>query len=133
MSDPYKVLGVSPDATDDLSLIHIYFFSAPVYFSTYLWYIVPEPVSYTHLDVYKRQGNHVLYRVTPVFEGEELVARGVQMEAWSVEDNGDGICYNVYVYNNQPGVTIDYQTGESWVSGGQPVSSETVTSTGEYI
>lgn len=84
-------------------------------------------------DYIKETGNHVLYRVTPVFEGEELVARGVQMEAWSVEDNGDGICYNVYVYNNQPGVTIDYQTGESWVSGGQPISSEIVTSTGEYI
>lgn len=57
--------------------------------------------------------NHVLYRVTPVFEGEELVARGVLMEAYSVEDEGEGICFNVYVYNNQPKVVIDYATGES--------------------
>ena len=74
-------------------------------------------------DYIKETGNHVLYRVMPVFEGEELVARGVQMEAWSIEDNGDGICYNVYVYNNQPGVTIDYKTGESWISSEQPTSS----------
>jgi DNA-entry nuclease len=59
--------------------------------------------------------NHVLYRVTPVFEGENLVASGVIMEAWSVEDNGEGICFNVYCYNVQPGITIDYLTGESWV------------------
>lgn len=64
-------------------------------------------------DYIKETGNHVLYRVTPVFENQELVARGVQMEAWSVEDKGDGICYNVYVYNNQPGVAIDYATGKS--------------------
>ena len=57
--------------------------------------------------------NHVLYRVTPVFEGDELVARGVLMEAYSIEDKGEGICFNVYVYNNQPGVVIDYATGES--------------------
>jgi len=57
--------------------------------------------------------NHVLYRVTPVFEGDELVARGALMEAYSVEDEGEGICFNIYVYNNQPGVVIDYATGES--------------------
>ena len=57
--------------------------------------------------------NHVLYRVTPVFEGNELVARGALMEAYSIEDKGEGICFNVYVYNNQPGVVIDYATGES--------------------
>lgn len=57
--------------------------------------------------------NHVLYRVTPVFEGDELVARGALMEAYSVEDEGEGICFNVYVYNNQPGVVIDYATGMS--------------------
>lgn len=60
-------------------------------------------------------GNHVLYRVTPVYDGENLVARGVQMEAKSMEDKGNGVCFNVYVYNNQPGVTIDYATGESHV------------------
>ena len=64
-------------------------------------------------DYVKETGNHVLYRVTPLFEEEELVARGVQMEAWSVEDEGDGICFNVYAYNVQPGVKIDYATGES--------------------
>ena len=55
--------------------------------------------------------NHVLYRVTPIFEGENLVASGVQIEAKSVEDNGEKICFNVYVYNNQPGITIDYANG----------------------
>ena len=58
-------------------------------------------------------GNHVLYRVTPVFRNSDLVASGVQMEALSVEDQGEGICFNVYCYNVQPGVIIDYATGES--------------------
>lgn len=58
-------------------------------------------------------GNHVLYRVTPVFEGDELVCRGVHMEGWSVEDEGASVCFNVFVYNVQPGVLIDYATGES--------------------
>jgi len=57
--------------------------------------------------------NHVLYRVTPIFEGENSVASGVQIEAKSVEDNGEGICFNVYVYNAQPGIVIDYSNGES--------------------
>ena len=64
-------------------------------------------------DYVKETGNHVIYRVTPVYEGDELVARGVTMEAWSVEDEGEGICFHVYAYNNQPGVLIDYATGES--------------------
>ena len=58
--------------------------------------------------------NHVLYRVTPDFQGNDLVARGVQIEAYSIEDNGAGICFNVYVHNVQPGITIDYSTGESY-------------------
>ena len=58
--------------------------------------------------------NHVLYRVTPIFEGNNLVASGVLMEAYSVEDCGKGVCFNVYCYNVQPGVVIDYATGESW-------------------
>lgn len=58
-------------------------------------------------------GNRVLYRVTPDFRGTERLARGVRLEAWSVEDSGAGICFNVYVYNVQPGVVIDYRTGES--------------------
>lgn len=68
-------------------------------------------------DYIKETGNHVLYRVTPVFEGDNLVAKGVQMEAWSVEDDGEGICFNVFCYNNQPGVVIDYATGDSHESG----------------
>lgn len=60
--------------------------------------------------------NHVLYRVTPIFEGDNLVAKGVEMEAWSVEDKGAGICFNVFCYNIQPGIEIDYATGESWLS-----------------
>lgn len=63
--------------------------------------------------------NHVLYRVTPIFYGNNLVASGVQMEAYSVEDNGKGICFNVYVYNVQPGITIDYATGESKLTNNQ--------------
>lgn len=57
--------------------------------------------------------NHVLYRVTPIYDGSSLVAEGVQMEAWSVEDEGEGVCFNVFVYNVQPGVIIDYATGDS--------------------
>lgn len=64
-------------------------------------------------DYVKETGNHVLYRVEPVFEGDNLLASGVHMEAESVEDNGKGISFNVYVYNVQPGITIDYRTGES--------------------
>lgn len=60
-----------------------------------------------------RCGNHVLYRVTPVFRGEELVCRGVEMEAYSLEDHGAGLCFHVFVFNVQPGIEIDYATGES--------------------
>lgn len=67
-------------------------------------------------DYIKETGNHVLYRVTPIFDGDNLLANGVQMEALSVEDNGAGICFHVYVYNNQPGIHIDYATGDSWLS-----------------
>ena len=61
----------------------------------------------------KNTNNHVLYRVTPIFKGANLVASGVQMEAYSVEDNGDGVKFNIYIYNVQPGIEIDYKTGES--------------------
>ncbi len=67
-------------------------------------------------DYIDETDNHVLYRVTPIFEGEDLVASGVQMEAESVEDDGAGICFNVYVYNVQPQITINYATGENWES-----------------
>lgn len=62
----------------------------------------------------KNKKNHVLYRVTPIFEEKNLVASGVLMEAYSVEDSGKGVCFNVYVYNVQPGINIDYATGKSW-------------------
>ena len=60
----------------------------------------------------KNKKNHVLYRVTPIFKGNNLLASGVEMEAYSVEDNGKGICFNVYIYNVQPGANINYATGE---------------------
>lgn len=75
-------------------------------------------------DYIKETNNHVLYRVTPVFEGNNLVATGVQMEAKSVEDNGEGIEFNVFVYNVQPGITIDYATGNSALSGEEIVKTE---------
>lgn len=68
-------------------------------------------------DYVEKTGNHVAYRVSPFFVGEELLARGVHMEAWSVEDRGTGVCFNLYLYNVQPGVEIDYATGESWLEG----------------
>lgn len=64
-------------------------------------------------DYVERTNNHVLYRVTPIFEGDNLLASGVQMEAYSVEDNGEGISFNVYVYNVQKGIDINYSTGDS--------------------
>lgn len=64
-------------------------------------------------DYAEDTGNHVLYRVTPHYTGDNLIADGVQIEAYSVEDGGKGICFNVYCYNVQPGVIIDYRTGES--------------------
>lgn len=64
-------------------------------------------------DYIKETDDHVLYRITPIFEGDNLVASGVQMEAISVSDKGESICFNVYCYNVQPGVVIDYATGES--------------------
>lgn len=76
-------------------------------------------------DYIKETGNHVLYRVTPIFAGDELVARGVLMEAWSIEDGGDGICFNVFVYNAQPGITIDYATGKSALAGEDPTPPTT--------
>ena len=68
-------------------------------------------------DYVRETGNHVLYRVTPAFEGDNLVASGVQIEACSVEDRGEEISFNVFVFNVQPGVTIDYATGDSSLSG----------------
>ena len=64
-------------------------------------------------DYVKETENHVLYRATPVFNGDDLVAEGVLMEGWSVEDEGEGVCFCVFAYNAQPGIIIDYATGES--------------------
>lgn len=64
-------------------------------------------------DYIKETGNHVMYRVTPIYDGDNLVASGVQMEGYSMEDEGEGIYFNVYAYNVQPGVEIDYATGEN--------------------
>ncbi len=76
------------------------------------------------LDYIRETGNHVAYRVTPLFKGNELVCRGIQMEAYSIEDDGEGICFNVYCYNVQPGVIIDYATGESRSESGEESSEE---------
>lgn len=75
-------------------------------------------------DYVKETDNHVLYRSTPVFEGDNLVASGVVMEALSVEDDGEGVCFHVYVYNVQPGIEIDYATGKSWESRQTPEAGE---------
>ena len=73
-------------------------------------------------DYIEETENHVLYRATPVFEGDNLVASGVQLEGWSVEDEGEGVCFNVYCYNVQPGVTIDYATGDSQAADDTPAA-----------
>lgn len=83
-------------------------------------------------DYIKETDYHVLYRVTPIFDGDNLVADGVQMEAESVEDNGDGILFNVFCYNVQPGINIDYATGGSSLSGeSTDVSADTANT--EYV
>ena len=85
-------------------------------------------------DYVKETGNHVAYRVTPIFEGKNLVCSGVQMEGFSVEDNGEGICFNVYCFNVQPGIIIDYATGASSEGGETPVDPEAETNAdGEVI
>ena len=76
-------------------------------------------------DYIRETGNHVAYRVTPIYVGNELVCRGVQIEAYSIEDEGEGICFNVYCYNVQPGVVIEYATGVSYADGEDPVLPET--------
>ncbi len=79
-------------------------------------------------DYIKETGNHVMYRVTPDYAGDyDLVASGVVMEALSIEDGGDAISFSVYVYNIQPGITINYRDGSSYLSGGTPPSSDQTT------
>ena len=77
-------------------------------------------------DYIEITNNHVYYKVTPIFQGNNLVANGVQMQAYSVEDNGQGVSFNVYCYNVQPGVAIDYATGDNQAVAS---SSASVTST----
>ena len=81
-------------------------------------------------DYIRDTGNHVLYRVTPVFEGSNLVASGVQMEALSMEDGGADICFNVYIYNVQPGIEIDYATGDNWPTTDKKQTAEHVSGGG---
>ncbi len=80
-------------------------------------------------DYVNNTGNHVLYRVTPMFSGSNLVANGVLIEAKSVEDNGGGILFNVYCYNVQPGVGINYENGDSWLDGTTPQEQSAQTDT----
>ena len=80
-------------------------------------------------DYDKATGNHVLYRVTPIFTGDNLVADGVEMEALSMEDDGEGISFHIFAYNNQPGISINYATGDSTLS----ESSGTMTDQQEYV
>lgn len=75
-------------------------------------------------DYVKETENHVMYRVTPIFSGSNLVANGVVIEAYSVEDSGEGISFNVYIYNVQPGIVIDYKTGLSYESGETPPTED---------
>lgn len=84
---------------------------------------VMEPIEAMVLNYIEQTGNHVLYRVTPVFEGDELVARGVQIEALSMEDGGQGVSLNVFLRNIQPGVAIDYATGDNWADGAATTDS----------
>lgn len=90
-------------------------------------------------DYVEETGKHVLYRVTPVFHDDDLLAYGVSMEAWSVEDDGDGICFHVFVYNVQPNIVIDYANGDSYfdenVSAGMETEEQrqTIQAGREYI
>lgn len=77
-------------------------------------------------DYVQETNSHVLYRVTPVFEGDNLLAAGVLMEGYSVEDDGDGICFCIFAYNVQPGVTINYATGDSTLDGAASTSDPSV-------
>ena len=82
-------------------------------------YVNTEMIEFEELvgDYVRETGNHVRYRVTPIYAGENPLASGIQMEAMSVEDNGEAIMFTVYFYNVQPGVVIDYETGNNWLEG----------------
>lgn len=74
------------------------------------------PFERTVASYIEETGNHVLYRATPIFEGDDLLARGVELEAYSVEDEGAGVTFHVFIYNVQPQVELDYATGDSWLA-----------------
>ena len=76
-------------------------------------------------DYVKETGNHVMYRVTPIFVGNNLLASGVKIEGWSVEDDGEGICFNVFAYNVQPGIVINYATGDNYLASATQTSEQT--------
>ncbi|MBQ8392175.1 MAG: DNA/RNA non-specific endonuclease [Clostridia bacterium] len=78
-------------------------------------------------DYVKETKNHVMFRVTPIYDGNNLVPSGIHMEGYSVEDEGEGISFNVYAYNVQPGIEINYATGENWLSGEAPDVEQTTT------
>lgn len=80
-------------------------------------------------DYIRETNNHVAYRITPIYDGSDLVATGVQMEAYSIEDDGEGICFNVFCYNVQPGVKIDYTTGRSWATESNKETTKKVVAT----
>ncbi len=84
-------------------------------------------------DYVKETGNHVMYRVTPIYDGVNLVARGVQLEARSVEDEGEGVSFNVYAYNAQPGVVINYLNGDSALESEKTTALTTAQETKQYI
>ncbi|MBE6591019.1 MAG: hypothetical protein E7646_03185 [Ruminococcaceae bacterium] len=81
-------------------------------------------------DYVRETSNHVMYRVTPVFSGDELVARGVRMEGFSVEDEGEGVCFDVFVFNVETGVIIDYSDGSNRLA---PQVSRSASTEGEYV
>ena len=91
----------------------------------------PTMLSFENMvaDYIKETNNHVLYRVTPIYEGNDLVAKWVRMEAWSVEDGGDGVCFDVLCYNVQPGIVIDYATGNSYENGETTTTTTTTATT----
>lgn len=82
-------------------------------------------------DYVKETNNHVLYRVTPIFDGNNLLATGVLIEAMSIEDNGDGICFNVFCYNEQPGIIIDHSNGDSKAEDGSAPYGSSAASTSQ--
>ncbi len=84
-------------------------------------------------DYVKETKNHVMFRVTPIYDGNNLVPSGIHMEGYSVEDEGEGISFNVYAYNVQPGIEINYATGENWLSGDAPKPEDVTTQNPDTI